>query len=964
MDRDRLVFETAKGRKEALSRALRDEGLSLSEWFQERLELLLPNSIRLPVYQEIASPDELRDASAVMKALRAVDWSFTDDDTLYLTHDLHPYPAKFIPQIPGHLIGQLSLRGEVVLDPFGGSGTTAFEAIRLGRRAISLDANPVGTLIGRVKTARVDSEVMTDLRALRRTLRTKIQLLPAASDALFEELHDFVPEIPNLEKWFPRTSCGELALIRACISGLSSSGARDIALLALSRVVLRVSFQDSETRYASKQRTIPPTMTVQRFLHDLDLITKKVVGSSSELQYGVARFVTADSRSLSHEEFPDNCVDLIVTSPPYGNSNDYHLYHRFRLFWIGSDPRDLAKVEIGSHLRHQKENTGFKSYLDDMKPCLEQMYRLLKSGRYAALVVGDTIYKGKQHDSCRALAEISKPCGFEEVGVLERPVHATKRSFVAPGRRANTEKILILRKPPQELFIELTPPRYRMWPYEELMRERETKALLGRKGQNGAARWRMKVDPYALRKARRLVFTQTMSCGPYREPTWQGILENGPAARASRKDPKYVTHGLHPYKGKFYPQLAKGLLNLVGVADGSRVLDPFCGSGTTLLECKLNGLQAFGADLHPLAAKIASAKVGILDIAPNSITESVNVLAKNVAAIPADFPRRVEQFPENSLDEISRWFPEPVVYKLNWLLGQIRSSSTGVVTEFLEIILSSIIREISHQDPSDLRIRRRKRPLEDSDVLGLFQGRLIAQMERLQRFWSIRGFCPYRMHPAQVIMDDSRDAKTFEKMGIEPESVDLVLTSPPYATALPYIDTDRLSLLVLFGMSSKERRPLEEDLTGSREIQTRARRALECEIESRTTGLPVPILDYVQALHNASRRHSPGFRRRNLPSLLLRFFGDIRKVFLNCRDVLHSKGEALIVIGDNYTMVNRVRKRIPTTEFLVELAEEVGLRLVESIPITVTTENLKHTKHAITRNTVLRLAVKRRERGG
>jgi DNA modification methylase len=423
-----------------------------------------------------------------------------------------------------------------------------------------------------------------------------------------------------------------------------------------------------------------------------------------------------------------------------------------------------------------------------------------------------------------------------------------------------------------------------------------------------------------------------------------------------------VTHGLHPYKGKFYPQLAKGLLNLVGVADGSKVLDPFCGSGTTLLECRLNGLQAFGCDLHPLAAKVASAKIGILDIAPNSITESVDVLANRVAAIPPTFPRHIEQLPENSLDEIFRWFPERVVYKLDWLLGHIRATSTGVVTDFLEIILSSIIREISQQDPSDLRIRRRKRPLKDSDVLGLFQTRLIAQMERLQRFWSIRGFCPYRMHPAHVVMGDSRDAKTFESMGIERGSVDLVLTSPPYATALPYIDTDRLSLLVLFGMSSKERRPLEEDLTGSREIQARARRILESEIESRATGLPVSILDYVRSLHNANRRHSPGFRRRNLPSLLLRFFRDIQQVFLNCRNVLHSKGEALIVIGDNYTMVNRVRKRIPTTDFLVELAEEVGLRLVESIPITVTTENLKHTKNAITRNTVLRLGARKGKR--
>src|SRR5574337_230573 len=103
-----------------------------------------------PFYQEIESPDELRDAKKVSTDLKAINWSFTSDDTGFLTHDLHPYPAKFIPQIPGHCIARLSLRGELVLDPFGGSGTTALEAVRLGRRALSTDANAVGTLVGKV----------------------------------------------------------------------------------------------------------------------------------------------------------------------------------------------------------------------------------------------------------------------------------------------------------------------------------------------------------------------------------------------------------------------------------------------------------------------------------------------------------------------------------------------------------------------------------------------------------------------------------------------------------------------------------------------------------------------------------------------------------------------------------------------------------------------------------------------
>ena len=74
-----------------------------------------------PTYPEIDSADELRDARRVASDLRAVDWTFAVHDTRFLTHDLHPYPAKFIPQLPGHLIGRLSLRGELVFDPFATS---------------------------------------------------------------------------------------------------------------------------------------------------------------------------------------------------------------------------------------------------------------------------------------------------------------------------------------------------------------------------------------------------------------------------------------------------------------------------------------------------------------------------------------------------------------------------------------------------------------------------------------------------------------------------------------------------------------------------------------------------------------------------------------------------------------------------------------------------------------------------
>lgn len=924
---------------------------------EEHGKYVLPGEEACPAYAEIKSPDELCSSKRVAEVLSAIDWSFTDDDTSFLTHDLHPYPAKFIPQIPGQCISKLSLPGELVFDPFGGSGTTALEAVRLGRRALSVDANAVGTLIGRVKTCNLDRTAARALHAIRSALITQVVDLPPP-ETMCEKHNQYIPNIPNIDKWFPITSRGELAAIRNRIDEMASEKARDIASLALSRIALAVSYQDSETRYSSKPRDIPQGETIKRYLVALDAIERNVIRTQAALRYGVSKFVTADARESNHEVCRPGTVDLIVTSPPYGNANDYHLYHRFRLLWLGHDPRSLGKVEIGSHLRHQKESSGFDEYAEELEQVLKGMYELLRPGRYAVLVVGDAIYKKVLYPAAELLNERAEQIGYETVCIVERQIHGTKRSFVAAGRRAIMEKLLVIRKPPEKLSLWFEAPPYKLWPYEGVLRGREIESVLGvgTNSHNGEP-FRLNLDTYALSKVRRLVFTHGVRRNIFEtEPTWQAIIENGFAHQPSvRKDPKYVTHGLHPYKGKFYPQLAKGLMNLCKQAPGARVFDPFCGSGTTLLEGYLNGFQTYGCDMNPLAAKIARAKTGILDVNPDVVREAVGTLVNQIEASPSPLPANNHQLANGCMDEIHKWFPAPVVAKLNWLLGSIRSVSEGVIRDFLEVVLSSIIRDVSQQDPSDLRIRRRSEPIEDAEVFQLYLDALDTQYGRIEKFWSVRGFSPNRFWPSRVVEGDSRTDHTIRELGLIENTIDLVLTSPPYATALPYIDTDRLSLLVLFGMDTSARRPIERDLVGSREIVTSERRSMESMIASESNGLPDTVHSYLRDLHARLQKADVGFRRKNMPALLQRFFQDMRGVLSNCVRVLRSGSEAMVVVGDNRMRIGKDYERIPTTDFVQDIAVACGMEMEERIDISVTTENLVHIKNAITENVVLRL---------
>lgn len=156
-------------------------------------------------------------------------------------------------------------------------------------------------------------------------------------------------------------------------------------------------------------------------------------------------------------------------------------------------------------------------------------------------------------------------------------------------------------------------------------------------------------------------------------------------------------------------------------------------------------------------------------------------------------------------------------------------------------------------------------------------------------------------------------------------------------------------------MDSSARRPIEQGLIGSREIATKERRRLEQAITASEGVLPAATQNYLQDLHARIAQADVGFRRKNMPALLQRFFQDMALVLKNCRRVLRPSGEAMIVIGDNRMRVGSAYERIPTTDFVQDIAIHCGMELVERIDISVTTENLVHIKNAITENVVLRL---------
>lgn len=923
------------------------------ELWNDSVDLFRPP---IPAVRESTSLAEISSPARIVRRLQEINWEFTREDTSYLGHDLHPYPAKFIPQIPANLIVALSLRGEKIWDPFGGSGTTALEALLLGRNAISTDANPIATLITKAKCTALSPEQRSELSLLVDRMRT-LERTPEVGKILSrigDRASNRVPPIPNLLEWFSESSVEELSYIREEINALADQSSRTFALVAFSSIVLSASYQDAETRYARRPRTLAPGRVLGLYARALENSLRTHEHLESLLGYRKALVETADIRTVDQRHLIEQeSIDLIVTSPPYANSTDYHLYHRFRLFWLGYDPRELARCEIGSHLRHQREGQGYDLYEKEMSEALGKMWRCLRPGRYAALVLGDSVFEGKTISTSNTVTRIAQELGYEAAGLIGREVHGTRRSFIPPARRTKSEEILILRKPPRSLLLSFRPPSYKMWPYEEELRRREIAALLGVKARQRDGSLVAELDCYEVDKARKLTFTHYIEAdsGVPTWSTWQKLLENGEAGSA-RRDPKYLTHGIHAYKGKFYPQLAKSLLNLANLKPGAHVLDPFCGSGTVLLESQLSGFAATGIDMNPLAVLISKAKVAVA-------TDSAVLLDRVIK----DFLDRVAQDRSSEADleffrpelraEVGGWFPRPVACRLGWLLALIQRVPHATASLVLEVLLSSIVREVSQQEPKDLRIRRRKKPIADAPLLDLLRARVNFFRERLRHFGERMSCSPVVLSPGKVVLADSRAPETFQQL--DPRVFNCVVTSPPYATALPYIDTDRLSLLVLFGLDSRSRARIEERLTGSREIRERERQELEKMVAGNLEGRlgSRTAAQAVRRIHSLNNGAAVGFRRRNMTSLLVRYFSDMWTTFHNVAKVVRPGAHLFFVIGDNKTVAGGKPVPIPSTESLSEMGHLAGWRLLERIPISVTREAPLHSRHAITENAVL-----------
>ncbi len=325
-----------------------------------------------------------------------------------------------------------------VLDPFCGSGTTLAEAQRRGLTSVGVDLNPIACLISRVRTQSWDpSDAGLGLDHSRLLHEHALRASGAG---------DLATRIPRLDHWFDEWAAAALAGAMSYLGGVDDPIWHDRIAVAISSAVVRISRQESDTRYAAVSRAGDQ----QRAATELAQAVVRVCDwlSANARAEGAPVIVhCGDARQLDH--LSDDHFSACICSPPYPNAYEYWLYHKYRMYWLGFDPKAVREDELGARPHYCGKNglteDDFGAQMGDV---FRHLARVLQSEAPAVIVIGDSIIRGRRVDNGQLLVDVASDYGFSLDVWTDRRIRTQRSSFNRAHSRGRTrEHVLLLRAP-------------------------------------------------------------------------------------------------------------------------------------------------------------------------------------------------------------------------------------------------------------------------------------------------------------------------------------------------------------------------------------------------------------------------------------------------------------------------------------------------------------------------------------
>lgn len=384
------------------------------------------------------------------------EWSFKGFKTDLYTHKIHKYPAMFIPQVVRKLITLYSKEQDTVLDIFNGSGTTLVECNLLNRKSLGIELNPLAVLISKVKITPVSVSCL-------------YESLQYIKNTFFNTNYPFaIRTFKNIDYWYSPYMIECLSKLTHIINNINSVDVSDFFKVCLSEILREVSWcKHSGFKMHRDSKKIEKDISNFELFTKFEHVSLSNIRSmdtySNAVSTNQAKLYNHNS-TLQHSDIKPNSVDLIITSPPYGDSQTtvaYGQYSRLSMQWLDITPStgsviNLDKFLLGGQPKKDADysnilkqsstlhsaymyysstiNTGVEAskirsrlecilaFYQDLYAALKNANIYLKPNKYFILVTGSRVVLNYKLHTDIIVSEFAEQLNFKTVSVFYRNI--------------------------------------------------------------------------------------------------------------------------------------------------------------------------------------------------------------------------------------------------------------------------------------------------------------------------------------------------------------------------------------------------------------------------------------------------------------------------------------------------------------------------------------------------------------
>jgi hypothetical protein len=367
-------------------------------------------------------------------------------------------------------------------------------------------------------------------------------------------------------------------------------------------------------------------------------------------------------------------------------------------------------------------------------------------------------------------------------------------------------------------------------------------------------------------------------------------------------------HNWYRFVLSYPPHLVRDYLESFGAKSGDVILDPFCGTGTTLVEAKKNGFDSVGIEANPIAYLASTVKTD-WNVNTDHLLTHAQTIAKEAAKKVKQPLRKLDEELEKLIlkDSIS---PKPL-HKTIILVETIEKHRDKIFTkyELLALAKTTVFENSNLHFGPEVGVKGFK---EDTDVIGSW----LKQIERMIN--ELKEHKNKKNVETKVIYADSRNLINL----IADKSINYVITSPPYPNEKDYTRTTRLeSVLLGFIKNKQDLRNLKYSL-----VRSNTRSIYKADTDDRL----ISHIESIQKIANAIEKRrielqkTSGFEK-NYARVTKLYFGGMAKHLADLRPKLKKGAMLAYVVGDQ---ASYLRVMIRTGQILAEIAEELGYDVV------------------------------------